>query len=457
MSLENTSKPVSRSTMPQIIFGALIGILLGIAVVLIYQGYLGQITNLLLYMHISLVFFGVVVLTFILVWGFKTYLTRLLFGSKVADSPDLIAEAQSIASQLSDGVIDKIMENATEEQREKAKGLVLRLGNWFVWGRLRNWWWSWILGIFVSLGGLTGTLLLVNQNQLIKHQMSLEEASRRGALVMLMSNIFDKVDREIERQRDTMKMVTDSTRFSLSQSLIGQIAALSQAFKPYRFMEGEELIEKPLSPERGQLLVTITRLPLDSVSLIKIYRQSTFEAADLRMANLNETNLREADLSGADLGKADLGGANLYRTTLYRADLRETDLELANLRWADLREANLREANLIMAKLNGAELIETDLTMTDLSGADFSETGFYRVNLSSAKLLGANLSEANFNLTNLSDADLMLANLSEANFKMAFNLSKEQVIEARNLYNCKLPKNIDMEKLKKEKPELFRK
>jgi hypothetical protein len=240
MATENSSKPVTRSTMPQIIFGALVGILLGIVGVLIYQGYLGQITNVLLY--ISLVFFGVVVLTFILVWGFKTYLTWLIFGSKVADSPDLIGEAQLMTDQLSSNVIDKLLEKATEEDKEKVKGLIVRLGNWFLWGRLRNWWWSWILGIFVSLGGLTGTLLLVNQNELlrnqnnlvanqtellskqnklIENQISLEDASRRGSLVVLMSNIFDKVDDEIALQRAEVikrgKKVTDDTKFKISQ------------------------------------------------------------------------------------------------------------------------------------------------------------------------------------------------------------------------------------------------
>ena len=124
----------------------------------------------------------------------------------------------------------------------------------------------------MSLGGLTGTLLLVNQNellqnqnQLIKNQMSLEEASRRGALVMLMSNIFDKVDDEIAEQKAEMSVwqieITDSTKYSLSQSLIGQIAALSYSFKPYKFMDGDTMIGRPLSPERGQLLVTICGLP----------------------------------------------------------------------------------------------------------------------------------------------------------------------------------------------------
>lgn len=363
MATENTSKPVSRSTMPQIIFGALVGILLGIAGVLIYQGYLGQITGILLY--VSLVFFGVVVLTFILVWGFKTYLTRLIFGSKMADSPDLIAEAQNIASELSDGVIDKVMENATEEQRENAKGLVLRLGNWFVWGRLRNWWWNWILGIFVSLGGLTGTLLLVNQNELlsnqnellvnqnklVQNQMSLEEASRRGSLVVLMSNIFDKVDDEIAEQRAEMRrkgqMVTDSTKFKLSQSLIGQIAALSHSFKEYRFMDSDTMIGRPLSPERAQLLITICELPLDTLIREKIWQVSNFSDADLReMSRLGNFNFEGVDFTGVAFGGSNLHKANLRRASFLFADLRMADLTEANLNGATLFSTLMKGANL---------------------------------------------------------------------------------------------------------------
>lgn len=397
---------------------------------LIYINYFDQVNNLLLY--ILLVVFGVVVATLVLLWGFKPYLTRLLFGSKVADSPDLIAEAQTIASQLSDGVIDKVMENATEEQREKAKGLVLRLGNWFVWGRLRNWWWNWILGIFVSLGGLTGTLLLVNQNELlqnqnnlvanqtelltrqnklIENQMSLEEASRRGSLVMLMSNIFDKVDDEIAMQKAEMirrgKKVNDDTKFTISQSLIGQIAALSQAFKPYRFMDGDTLIGKPLSPERGQLLMTICGLPLDTATLDRIFANCPFIDSDLRGVYLNNTYLSGAYLDGSDF-------SNGY-----------------------LHESILRKALLFEAKLTGVFLDHA--------------------NLSDASMFNADLQEAHVEGTNVKDTKFIGANFSSVDLSKVVNLSNEQVITARTLYKCELPKNINVEKLKKEKPELFRK
>ena len=410
MATENTPRPAKRSsTLQPIIFGFLVGITVGVIGYQAFQLYSGHVLGMFLY--IFLVLFGVVVITFIMIWGFKTQLTRLIFGSKVAESSDLIAEAQQMTDQLSSSVIDKLMLEADEKDKEKVKGLVVRLGNWFVWGRLRNWWWNWILGIFVSLGGLMGTILLMNQNELlqsqndlvanqtellrkqnklIENQMSLEEASRRGSLVVLMSNIFDKVDDEIALQRAEMikkgKRVNDDTKFTISRSLIGQIAALSQAFKPYRFLDGDTLIGRPLSPERGQLLVTITRLPLDTLTINRIYNQSTFEDANLSGANLSGANLSGANLSGAFLIDANLNGANLSR-----ADLRKADL-----RGADLRGAYLRGANLSGADLNGA---------------------------------------------NLSRAEV---------------LTKKQVILARTLHNCKLPRNIDVAKLKKEKPELFK-
>lgn len=431
MATENNSRPVTRSTLPQIIFGALVGILLGIAGVLIYQGYLGQITNILLY--VSLVFFGVVVLTFILVWGFKTYLTRLLFGSKVADSPDLIAEAQQMTDQLSSNVIDKLLEKATEEDKEKVKGLVVRLGNWFLWGRLRNWWWSWILGIFVSLGGLTGTLLLVNQNellqnqnQLIKNQMSLEEASRRGALVMLMSNIFDKVDDEIAEQRVEMrrkgKVVTDSTKFSISQSLIGQIAALGQAFKPYRFMDGDTLIGRALSPERGQLLITISGLPLDTITLDKI---------------LGNCPLEEANLKGAFLSDSYLRGAYLINANFEDAGLNNANLQLAFMTGANLKNAQLKNANLESAFLENADLRNTYLEDADLSDA----------NLQGSNLKGARLYNAKLSGANLINADL----------REVILLDMEQLASAKSLYQCKLPSASYEEILRKTHPKLFRK
>jgi uncharacterized protein YjbI with pentapeptide repeats len=143
------------------------------------------------------------------------------------------------------------------------------------------------------------------------------------------------------------------------------------------------LIGKPLSPERGQLLITLTRLPLDTHTNRKIYQSTIFKAADLRGANLRAVDLKAADLRAANLRGADLSEA-------------------------DLNEANLREANLIIANLSGADLSRADLSGAYLMGAYLIRAKLNRVNLRSAYLLGADLSEAD-----LSEADLSVADSRE--------------------------------------------
>ncbi|MCE7924166.1 MAG: hypothetical protein DYG98_14025 [Haliscomenobacteraceae bacterium CHB4] len=221
--------------------GVFIGILIGVAGLLYYQGHLPQITQALY--TATWVLFGCVILTFLVFWGLREYLTRFVFGSKTASTRDILEDTQKISDVIIERIADKVLADLPIEERGRIKHLLPRLANWFIWGRLRNWWWQWILGIFVSLGGITGTMLLMNQNELlnnqnalIQRQMSLEEANRRSALIVLMSNIMDKVDREIEEQK---RINPKDTVFSLSQSLIGQIAALSHSFKPYRYLNGE--------------------------------------------------------------------------------------------------------------------------------------------------------------------------------------------------------------------------
>lgn len=213
---------------------------------------------------------------------------------------------------------------------------------------------QYILNVILTLIGtcllFNQNLLLENQNTLIKHQMSLEEASRRSALVMLMSNIMDKVDKEIENQQKGLsESDLKKKRYKLSQSLIGQIAALSHSFKPYRYMSGDTLISRRLSPERGQLLITLALLPLDTSTLYEIYKSATFQEADL-----NFTKLIRANLSGVDLRFSDLSGARLD----------SADLSGANLNWVDMSGAILD-----MAKLDNAELHQADLSEALLSGA----------------------------------------------------------------------------------------
>ncbi len=245
--------------------------------------------------------------------------------------------------------------------------------------------------------------LFEKQNKRLDQQTHLQEAERRGNLVFLFSNVMDAIDREL-----TEDYGQDSIR-NLSPQLIGRIVSLSQRLKPYRYMDGDTLITKPLSPERGQLLVNLVESRLDKNTYKKLWRKAIFEHADLHNTqfedstylvrinlggvNLERTDLRNADLSHANLENADLRGANLEGT-----DLTAAQLTKVNLSYADLKYTNLSYAKLNYAKLNYAVLSYATLKRTRISYAD----------LSFSKLIDVNQVGSNIKYTNLSHAYLSI-------------------------------------------------
>jgi hypothetical protein len=199
-----TKSGFSPLTIRNLIPGILVGILIGIAGFLVYQRYLPQVTR-TLYI-VTLTSFGVLVISFVLLYAFKKQITSFIFGSATANAGEVIEDAQRVTDALTDRFADTLLRDVDPGVRHRVRHVLPRLANWFIWSRFRNWWWQWVLGIFVSLGGLTGTLLLMNQNELLEaqnikiesqtklmnQQMLLSEASRRSTLVSLM---MDKVER----------------------------------------------------------------------------------------------------------------------------------------------------------------------------------------------------------------------------------------------------------------------
>ena len=333
------------------------------------------------------------------------------------------------------------------------------------------------IGIFAVLAALiptafiiVQTILLDRQNEKINLQNNLIEADRRGSLIILMSNVLDQMNNEIETLRDSNRVHYDTVGYPLTDPLIGRIAALSQGFRPYRFLEGDNLTDEATSPERGQLLLALVKSNLDSVTYNKIYLASNFSSADLSNTDLRDANLHDADFHDADLRNADLRNADLRNADLRNADLRNANLSDANLlntdqlnfylyivlfdvnhSGADLRNADLRNANLIGANLIGANLRNADLSDTNLSNADLGNTNLSNANLIGANLIGANLRNADLKNTSLNNASLsnvsfINASLNNANLSNA-NLSNADLIGANlsdaNLRNADL-RNADL-------------
>lgn len=307
--------------------------------------------------------------------------------------------------------------------QQKARYLVSTGVSWYAQISFRRWMLLIIQVVFLGLGGLLGTLLLFNQNELIKQQseligqqVHLQEADRRSALVFLMGNILDKVDEETAKLDENGKRVD-----TLSLGLIARIAALSEGFRPYRFYEDSTLTDKAYSPERGQLLLSLVNQGLDSSTMLKIYSKATFQNSYLRKANLYGVNMNKADLTDSDFSQSNLMGASLVGAQLSGTTFDEANLEQANLQNAIIWTASFNKAQLWGANLNAALFIKASLRNADLSGTNLSEAVFVEADLRNAQLGEADLTGAFFQGVDLIGA----------------YISYDQALSCRTLYKSK--------------------
>jgi uncharacterized protein YjbI with pentapeptide repeats len=293
----------------------------------------------------------------------------------------------------------------------------------------RTYVWLWaIMAGFVVLGGSVSSWMLYRQNLVLGEEMralhrrilnqtELVESVRKSNQGFLMANVLDMADSELGK---------NPTK-SLSEAAISRIVALSYALKPYRILEGDTLATNLLSPERGQLLLSLVNMEMDSSSFSKIKHKANFENADLQGANLSGKNLsgmnlrrstlKDAVLDSANLNNVDLTYANIWGASFKGTSLIGADLVRADLRWAVFTETNLKDAN-----LNGADLGNARLTDVDMTGATFRygisvAAIIDHSNLRGVDLLVTNLARSRITNTNLSESNLRLVNFADAHLE----------------------------------------
>jgi uncharacterized protein YjbI with pentapeptide repeats len=279
----------------------------------------------------------------------------------------------------------------------------------------------WIMPVgIIALGGVLGYNWYASlQQQIQDQQKSIHEIAalavvQKNDLKPLLSSLLEDIGKELKQ---------NSGR-TLSDTIFDRIAALSFAFKPYKYIIGDSLSRQESSPERGQLLQALILMNIDTGTFGRIKRNTAFAWADLRGAdlkgldlsgiNLAHANLESADMGGINLKEADLKEANLWGANLNRANLRNADLKRADLRWAQLNEANLTLANLSGANLSNAQLMKADLTDATAEWTQSVGTLFNEAILTSVDFVGTNFAKANLSAAEMSYTDLRRASLSNA-------------------------------------------
>jgi uncharacterized protein YjbI with pentapeptide repeats len=204
----------------------------------------------------------------------------------------------------------------------------------------------------------------------------------------------------------------------------------------------------------------------------EVFRGSGKQPLDLSKLRLQNVLLENARLQHADLNHSHLEGAKMFLAYLQEADCRGTyfhytdlnnvHMQKANLYGAHLDHCSIREAHLEEARLLGADLSHSNLGYSHLEKAILghehldSWAGYparlchaflYEAHLEGAFLRGADLTSANLGNAHLSgafmlDANLEGADLAGADLTEAHELTREQLLAARNPQEAKLPAEL---------------
>lgn len=280
-------------------------------------------------------------------WLFKKSSTPLL-GAKLKNSIEKAIQEYKDTKTLSIDTVSEVTSN-------------------IVWRFTRIGVFTIIMGLIPSLVLVVQTKLLLNQNSLIENQNKrvfqqthLVEADRRSSLSFIMGDLLSDLNEELR-----YKGVGDR---KISQTLEARIIGLCMAMKPYRYIQGDELIKKPLSQERGQLLYSLIKSNLTRSAFQRILNDANFEYSDLHGINIgSKINLKFASLSYANLNdvylsEANLASAELVASEMQRINLSDSDLSRINISKANAQKADLLSVNLTNANLKGTNLKEANLS-----------------------------------------------------------------------------------------------
>lgn len=290
------------------------------------------------------------------------------------------------------------------------------------------------------------------QTALVRQDVELAEAARNAALAVEITNIAalvgDAAAKSAAAYLDAgasgavvdpvaaMVNVLDPVR-DLDRALILRIVSASRAARPYRFLDtglrpddpndkmrvamagrradlpqayarmagafgwaeaAQEaaLIDRPASPERGQLLQVLTFGGVRNLEILNHFGLDLSFAylpdAELALLSVQNGRLSYADLSGSHIVESDLGGASLENARFRRATISRsafssvatdrvrapypvenapfaTRAQGADFSGAVIRETAFREVYLTAAHFDGALLDRPDFTGADLSAA----------------------------------------------------------------------------------------
>jgi len=282
------------------------------------------------------------------------------------------------------------------------------------------------IGVYLILTSLLPVLLLLfqvyylrNQNELIgiqnerlKQQTHLQEADRRSYLTGVLDEMIQEVTAEGYRNNGKISKIS-STR----------LIALSKILKPYKYLENDHLIDKPLSPERGYLLLSLLESNLDlGVILDNNTRESLLAQLNFSYAELNNASVTALDLNSIYLDFSNLNGSNFTKSTLIKSSFVNASLKNVNFYKSDIVKCNFNHSNLSGASFTDSSLSTVSFEGAILNNANFTNCDLNKISLKNAQIIGAKFDNAIVSKNWIEDQKEKLSNKNfdylEDNYKL---------------------------------------
>lgn len=283
-----------------------------------------------------------------------------------------------------------------------------------------------LFGLIV-LGVIIGKIFFGKSQNQLESKLQ-EQTEKLDDLTTYLHSVEN--NKEAELLRKTLEKIEQEANSNpsriISEITIEQLIALSSSFQARPVLINDTLSDDALSSSRGELLLALIRLKLDSSIFSQLIKNVSFEKANLEQANLEGMELSGINLSGANLKNAKLKGsklknANLMQAKLWGGDLESADLSNANLEnsnllWANLNgiqgeKLNLNGANLENAQMMNAEIPSATFRFTNLSGAMLNESNLQGGDIARAILANVNLTNTDLTSVRIRTCDFSSANL----------------------------------------------
>ncbi|WP_010521751.1 pentapeptide repeat-containing protein [Aquimarina agarivorans] len=337
--------------------------------------------------------------------------------------------ANFLGSNLKNAITDFFTE--LEEKRSVSKNTVSELLS-ALFMRITR------IGVFLILTSVLPTLFLLiqvyylrNQNQLITgqnerlgQQTNLQEADRRSSMLFVLDQMIKDVTTDGYRNNGKISKA-NSTR----------IIAMSKILKPYKYLDKDTLITKPVSPERGYLLMSLLESNIDLGKMIdQNTKQTLASLLNFEYAELTKASITGIDLKNLNLSHTRMEESNFIKSFIHKTKFNEANLKNTNFSRTDIIESNFMNANLKNATFKGATLKIVNFENSDLTNTNFTEADLIEVNFKNSTIKGAKFDNA---LVAPNWMDLQEENLNSDNFNYLENHYKIKVHNKKGILIAK--------------------